>query len=182
LLSRCPQHFSNKTDSPPPPPTGYSGSTPDLIHRIEVGEAELWIRDAEDSRESSGPESPSPAGHGIPGETRGQSECGESTEGEQDPTAHIGINMLDTVHLLGRLSQRLPMGQRPHQCINCGKRFSNPSALKQHQRTHTGEQPFRCANSGQRFNSASTLTQNQRMCIREQPYHCADCNKGFAHS
>ncbi|XP_043373273.1 zinc finger protein 26-like isoform X2 [Dermochelys coriacea] len=38
---------------------GYLGSTPDLIHRIEVGEAELWIRDAEDSRESSGPESPS---------------------------------------------------------------------------------------------------------------------------
>ncbi|CAM2115225.1 unnamed protein product [Caretta caretta] len=37
---------------------GYSGSTPDLIHRIEVGEAELWIQDAEDSRESSGPESP----------------------------------------------------------------------------------------------------------------------------
>ncbi|KAG6921419.1 zinc finger protein 26-like, partial [Chelydra serpentina] len=37
---------------------GYSGSTPDLIHRIELGEAELWIRDAEDSRESSGPESP----------------------------------------------------------------------------------------------------------------------------
>ncbi|CAM2115235.1 unnamed protein product [Caretta caretta] len=37
---------------------GYSGSTPDLIHRIEVGEAELWIQDVEDSRESSGPESP----------------------------------------------------------------------------------------------------------------------------
>ncbi|CAM2115233.1 unnamed protein product [Caretta caretta] len=38
---------------------GSSGSTPDLIHWFEVGEAELWIRDAEGSRESSGPESPS---------------------------------------------------------------------------------------------------------------------------
>ncbi|XP_044870395.1 zinc finger protein 667-like [Mauremys mutica] len=38
---------------------GYSGSTPDLIYRIELGEAELWIRDAEKSRQSSGPESPS---------------------------------------------------------------------------------------------------------------------------
>ncbi|XP_065447502.1 zinc finger protein 667-like isoform X3 [Chrysemys picta bellii] len=38
---------------------GYSGSTPDLIQRLELGEAELWIRDAEDSRENSGPDSPS---------------------------------------------------------------------------------------------------------------------------
>ncbi|XP_053882131.1 zinc finger protein 350-like [Malaclemys terrapin pileata] len=38
---------------------GYSNSKPDLIHRIEVGETELCIRDAESSRESSGPESPS---------------------------------------------------------------------------------------------------------------------------
>ncbi|XP_065450290.1 adenylate cyclase type 10-like isoform X3 [Chrysemys picta bellii] len=36
---------------------GCSGSTPDLIHRIELGEAELWIWDAENSRESSGSES-----------------------------------------------------------------------------------------------------------------------------
>uniref|UniRef100_A0A8C8VPE3 HTH CENPB-type domain-containing protein n=1 Tax=Pelusios castaneus TaxID=367368 RepID=A0A8C8VPE3_9SAUR len=39
--------------------TGYSGSTPDLIQRIELGETELWIQDSEDSMESSGPESPS---------------------------------------------------------------------------------------------------------------------------
>ncbi|CAM5159672.1 unnamed protein product [Natator depressus] len=47
---------------------GYSGSTPDLIHRIEIEEAELWIRDAEDSRESSGPESPSQGGSGYWGD------------------------------------------------------------------------------------------------------------------
>ncbi|KAG6921391.1 hypothetical protein G0U57_008013, partial [Chelydra serpentina] len=72
------------------------------------------MRDTENSRESSGSESPS-SGHEILGETRGQSECGESTEGVQDPAAHTGINMLDTVHLLDRLSQS------PHRCINCGK-------------------------------------------------------------
>ncbi|XP_077676856.1 zinc finger protein 92 homolog [Eretmochelys imbricata] len=46
---------------------GYSGSKPDLIHRIEVGEAELWIWDAEDSRENSGPESPSSGHRRSPG-------------------------------------------------------------------------------------------------------------------
>ncbi|CAM2115223.1 unnamed protein product [Caretta caretta] len=35
------------------------GSKPDLIHRIELGEAELWIQDAKGSTVHSGPESPS---------------------------------------------------------------------------------------------------------------------------
>ncbi|CAM2115240.1 unnamed protein product [Caretta caretta] len=108
---------------------GYSGSTPDLIHRIELGEAELWIQDAEDSRETSGPESPS-SGHGIPGGTRKWSECGESAAGKQDSTSHRGIHAQDTVHPQGKLSQRpdlathqrLPVGQRRHRCIDCGKR------------------------------------------------------------
>ncbi|CAM4582194.1 unnamed protein product, partial [Caretta caretta] len=38
---------------------GSSGSKPDLIHRIELGEAELWIQDAKGSTVHSGPESPS---------------------------------------------------------------------------------------------------------------------------
>nr|XP_042700042.1 zinc finger protein 707-like isoform X2 [Chrysemys picta bellii] len=46
---------------------GSSGSKPDLIHRIELGEAELWIQDAEGSRVNSGPESPSSAPGGVRG-------------------------------------------------------------------------------------------------------------------
>ncbi|XP_074812720.1 zinc finger protein 92 homolog [Natator depressus] len=148
---------------------GYSGSTPDLIHQIEVGEAELWIRDAEDSRESSGPESPF-RGLGILGGTRTQSECGESTVGKQDSTSHRGIHAQDAVHPRGKLSQRpdlathqrLPMGQRPHHCIDCAKRFSNPSALNQHQCTHTREWLHRCSDCGKDFAQSSTLRTHQR--------------------
>ncbi|XP_074812726.1 uncharacterized protein LOC141989691 [Natator depressus] len=206
---------------------GSSGSKPDLIHRIEVGEAELWIWDAEGSRVHSGPESPSSvmnsldqqfAGEGesdhdpglayvagkgreeeitllypkaglrILGGTRTQSECGESTAGTQNPTAHRWMHAQDAVHPLGRLRQRpdlathqrLPMGWCPHHCIDCGKRFSNPSALTQHQCVPTGEQPYCCADCGRRFRWSSKLRTHQRTHTGERPHHCADCGKGFA--
>ncbi|CAM2115238.1 unnamed protein product [Caretta caretta] len=167
---------------------GYSGSTPDIIHQIELGEPELWTWDAENSRQSSGPESPSSAGLRIPGGTRTQSECGESAAGK-DPTSHRGICAQDTVHPRGKLSQRLdlaahqrlPMGQRPHCCINCGKRFSNSSALTQHQRTHAGDM-HRCADCGRSFRQFSILRIHRRTHTKERLYCCTDCGKGFARS
>ncbi|CAM5118726.1 unnamed protein product [Eretmochelys imbricata] len=166
---------------------GSSGSKPDLIHRIELGEAELWIQDAKGSTVHSGPESPS-SGLRIPGGTRTQSECGESTAGTQNPTAHRGIHAQDTVHPRGRLRQRLdlathqrlPMGRCPHRCIDCGKRFSDPSALTQHRCMPTGEQPYCCADCGRRFRWSSVLKIHQRTHTGERPDHCADCGKGFA--
>ncbi|CAM4572533.1 unnamed protein product, partial [Caretta caretta] len=171
---------------------GYSGSIPDLIQRIEVGEAELWIWDAEGSRENSGPESPSSAGHGIRGGTRTQPECGESEGGRQDPTAHGGRHGQDGVNPRAERGdglsprpdlaphQRLAMGQQSHSCLNCGKRFGNASALTQHRRTHSGERPFRCADCGKDFIRASALTQHRRTHTGERPYRCADCGKDFA--
>ncbi|CAM5148938.1 unnamed protein product, partial [Natator depressus] len=53
---------------------GSSGSTPDLIHRIEVGEAELWIRDAEAPGKAPGQRAPPQQGMGSR-EKRGDSEC-----------------------------------------------------------------------------------------------------------
>ncbi|XP_043405397.1 zinc finger protein 425-like [Chelonia mydas] len=43
---------------------GSSGSTPDLIHWIEVGEAELWIRDAEAPGKAPGQRAPPQQGLG----------------------------------------------------------------------------------------------------------------------
>ncbi|EMP27452.1 Zinc finger protein 79 [Chelonia mydas] len=165
---------------------GSSGSTPDLIHRIELGEAELWIWDAEGSRESSRCESPS-SGHGIPGGTRKWSECGESAAGTQDPTSHRGIHAQDTVHPQGKLSQRpdlatqqrLPVGQRRHRCIDCGKRFRKPSGLIQHQCAHTRERPYYCSDCGKAFAESSKLKIHQRTHTGERPYHCTDCGKSF---
>ncbi|CAM4681098.1 unnamed protein product [Lepidochelys kempii] len=171
---------------------GYSGSTPDLIQRIEVGEAELWIWDAEGSRENSGPESPSSAGHGIRGGMRTQPECGESEGGRQDPTTHGGSHGQDGVNPRAERGdglsprpdlaphQRLAMGQQSHSCADCGKRFGNASALTQHRCTHSGERPFRCADCGKGFIRASSLTQHRRTHTGERPYCCADCGKDFA--
>ncbi|CAM4564419.1 unnamed protein product [Lepidochelys olivacea] len=161
---------------------GYSGSTPDLIHRIEVEEAELWIQDAEDSRESSGPESPSRAGLGILGGPRTPSECGESVAGTQDPTAHKRIHAQDAVRPPNKLSKRLPMGRCPYRCADCGKSFRQSSILRTHWFTHTGERPHRCADCGKGFAQSSHLRAHQCTHTGERPHRCADCGKGFAWS
>uniref|UniRef100_A0A8C4XW88 C2H2-type domain-containing protein n=1 Tax=Gopherus evgoodei TaxID=1825980 RepID=A0A8C4XW88_9SAUR len=186
-MNPCPQNFSEKRILSPK--TGCSDSTPDLIHQIELGEAELWIWDAEDSKESSGPESRSSAGHGILAGTRTQSECGESTAETQEPTAHRGIHAQDAVHPWGKLSQRpdlathqrFPIGRCHRQCSDGDKRFSNLSALTQHQRMHTGEQPLCCADCGKSFAESSKLSR-QRTHTREQTYQCTNCGKSFAHN
>nr|XP_023969832.2 zinc finger protein 135-like isoform X2 [Chrysemys picta bellii] len=169
---------------------GSLGSKPDLIYRIEIGEAELWIRDAEGSRVDSGPESPSSAGHGVPGRTRTRSECGENMAGTQDPISHRGIHAQNTVHPWGKLSQRpdlathqrLPMSQGPHHCVDCDKRFRNPFALTQHRRTRTGERPYCCADCGKSFAKNSALRTHQRRHAGERPYRCTHCGKSFAES
>uniref|UniRef100_A0A8C3HQ47 C2H2-type domain-containing protein n=1 Tax=Chrysemys picta bellii TaxID=8478 RepID=A0A8C3HQ47_CHRPI len=117
---------------------------------------------------------------------RAQAECGESAAGMQDPTAHRGIHAQDAIHPRGKLSQRpdlatqqrLPMGQCPQHCIDCDKRFSNPSALNQHQRTHAREQPYRCSDCDKGF--IAHLRRHQRTHTGELPHHCAECGKDFA--
>nr|XP_048708943.1 zinc finger protein 436-like isoform X2 [Caretta caretta] len=171
---------------------GCSGSTPDLIHRIELGEAELWIRDAEDSRENSRPESPSSASHHsspmpqLPQVCNGK---GIAALRINFISGHESLGGTRTWSVFGRsFSQSSVVKIHPHMhtrerlyhCADCGKGFAQSSNVRTHQRTRTGERPHHCADCSKGFAESSLLRTHHRTRTGERPHCCADCSKGFA--
>ncbi len=49
------------------------------------------------------------------------------------------------------------LGERPHLCMVCNKRFSTSSSLNTHSRIHSGEKPHRCLVCGKSFTASSNL-------------------------
>ncbi|KFH65839.1 hypothetical protein MVEG_07942 [Podila verticillata NRRL 6337] len=77
-------------------------------------------------------------------------------------------------------------GDKPFQCSECAKRFSEANIMAQHMRTHTGEKPFKCPEPGcgRQFSISGALTIHKRVHTGEKPFKCRfeGCNKWFAES
>ncbi|XP_058270380.1 oocyte zinc finger protein XlCOF6-like [Hemibagrus wyckioides] len=66
-----------------------------------------------------------------------------------------------------------------YHCSDCGKSFTNPSYLLQHQQVHTRERPYRCSDCGKSFTRPINLQIHQRIHTGEKLYHCSQCGKDF---
>ncbi|XP_077148028.1 uncharacterized protein LOC143808823 isoform X3 [Ranitomeya variabilis] len=73
-------------------------------------------------------------------------------------------------------------GGRPYHCRHCVKTFRQPYELMVHQRVHTGEKPYQCTVCGKKFIKNSILKVHQRIHTGERPYKCTECTKSFVQS
>ncbi|NXB72292.1 ZSC20 protein, partial [Donacobius atricapilla] len=51
-------------------------------------------------------------------------------------------------------------GEKPHQCLECGKSFRQRSRLIHHQRIHSDKQPHKCGECGKSVRHSSGLIQH----------------------
>uniref|UniRef100_A0A673TJ72 Zinc finger protein 396 n=3 Tax=Suricata suricatta TaxID=37032 RepID=A0A673TJ72_SURSU len=78
--------------------------------------------------------------------------------------------------------QRNPSGKKQHKCDECGKIFSQSSALILHHRIHSGEKPYACDVCAKAFSRSAVLIQHRRTHTGEKPYKCHECGKAFSQS
>lgn len=74
---------------------------------------------------------------------------------------------------------KVDLQEKPFECSDCGKRFSQHCMFKIHQRIHTGERPYKCSQCGLSFRWRRNLIAHQSSHPGENPLQCSMCDETF---
>ena len=69
----------------------------------------------------------------------------------------------------------------PFVCTVCNKGFNWQCQLQQHSVVHTGERPYECNECGKRFTQVSNMNSHIKRVHREKvPFECFNCHMNFS--
>ncbi|CAF4865343.1 unnamed protein product [Pieris macdunnoughi] len=85
-------------------------------------------------------------------------------------------------YLKGHLSEHMRTHDknRPHECPDCGQRFTQSTQLTVHRRSHTGVRPYTCRICQRPFSHSNALMLHIRRHTGEKPFSCAMCPISFS--
>merc|ERR1712025_1077525 len=68
---------------------------------------------------------------------------------------------------------------KPHECLQCGKKFAKANLLREHRKRHFEEGNFQCNFCQKKFFTPNKLREHIRIHTGEAPLKCNICGKGF---
>ncbi|XP_058865154.1 zinc finger protein 724-like isoform X2 [Acipenser ruthenus] len=106
-------------------------------------------------------------------------------EPQSNPCPHCQFSFYEEhleKHIKDTHPEQIPAADSPCSCSVCGRSFSRPYSLKEHQRIHTRETPYHCSECDQSFGRLFSFKRHQQLHRDEAPFHCSDCGKSFRES